>query len=746
MADATTHPAPLPQETRVIGKPLDRADGRLKVTGAAKYAAEYQLPGLAHAVAFVSTIARGRVTKIDAASAQSAPGVLSVITRQNAPLVQYVDRHPKPPLEGQPGQTLPLLQDDVVHYAGQFLGMVVAETLEQATYAASLVKISYDEEKPVLDVSRPIQLVGTPGKSRGDAQGAFSSAAVKIYQTYTTPIENHNPMEMHATIAAWTGDRLTLYDATQHVRGSRRVTASALDLAIEDVRVIDPFVGGGFGCKGSVWPNTYLAAIAARHVGRPVKLMLTRKQMFTQAGYRPATCQTITLGADSQGKVQSITHDSVALTSDFDEWIEGSTRPSTFVYSCSNVRTSQKLARVSLNTPTQMRAPGLATGTYALECAMDELAAAMEVDPIDLRLRNYSEMDEDLKKPYSSKSLRDCYRAGADQFGWSKRNASPRSNQIGDELIGVGMATAVYPANQSPSAAAVRFFPGGSALVTVAAHDMGTGTYTIMAQIAAEILGLRADKVRVELGDTILPSSGGAGGSRTAVSAGSAVRAAAARLVRNIAHFAADDPKSPLFGKDAMSLTAADGKLILEYDPSIGEPLTAVFSRNGNRTISGEAETSASDESQKYSGYSWGAQFAEVHVNPRFGTVRVSRWVGAFAAGRILNAKTAHSQLQGAIVMGIGMALFEQTHHDHRHGQPVNASLADYLVPVNADIPKIECFFVPERDDVINPLGAKGVGELGITGAAAAIANAVYNATGRRIRDLPITPEKLMDA
>jgi xanthine dehydrogenase YagR molybdenum-binding subunit len=548
------------------------------------------------------------------------------------------------------------------------------------------------------------------------------------------------------------GEKLTLYDATQYVRGSRRVTATALDLPVENIRLIDPFVGGGFGCKGSSWPNTYLAAIAARYVGKPVKLMLTRQQMFSQVGYRPATVQTLALGADADGKLLAITHDNVSLTSDFDEWVESSTRLSLFAYSCANVQISQRLARVNMNTPTQMRAPGFATGTYALECAMDELAVALKIDPIELRLRNYSEINEDERKPYSSKALRECYRAAAEKFSWPQRNPQPRSMKDGDTLVGWGMATAVYPANQSPSTAAIRLMPDQSAIVTVAAHDLGTGTYTILAQVAAEILGIPPQQIKVELGDTALPSSGGAGGSRTAVSAGSAVRAAAEQLIRNIGHYAAEDPTSPLYARDPATFAIRDGRLILKSDPTIGEPLKTVFDRDGRRSngkprpISAEAETDASAQSSKYSGYAWGAQFAEVRVNPRLGTVRVSRYVGAFAAGRILNAKTAHSQLLGAIVMGVGMALLERTHHDPIHGQPVTASLADYLVPVNADIPNIDCFFVEERDDVLNPLGAKGVGELGITGVAAAIANAVYHATGKRIRQLPITLEKLMDA
>lgn len=746
MPEPSTMPSPVfPEKTQYIGLPMDRADGRAKVTGAAKYAAEFSPPGLVHAVAFCSTIAKGIVIQIDSTEAEKLPGILAVITRKNAGIVLDVDRRPKPPQEGQPGQTMAMLQDDFVHYDGQYLGMVVAENLEQAAHAADLIKITYAPQTPTLEPEKPIELLPLGKRSRGNAKAALSKAAVKIEQTYATPVEHHNPMEMHATVAAWDGDKLTLYDSTQHVRGSRRVTAAALDIPVENIRVIDPFVGGGFGCKGSVWPNTYLAALAARYVGRPVKLMLTRKQMFSQAGYRPQTIQKISLGADRDGKLISISHDNTSQTSDFDEWVESSTRQSLFVYSCPNVQTSQAIARVNFNTPTQMRAPGMVTGVYALESAMDELAYALKMDPIELRLKNYSTKNEDEKKPYSSKSLRECYHAGAQRFGWSQRNPQPRSMRDGDNLIGWGMATAVYPAGTGSSSASVRYLPDGSAIVTVAAHDLGTGTYTILAQIAAEVLGINPIRIRVELGDTVLPSSPGAGGSRTACTAGSAVKAAAENLIRNIAHYAINDSHSPLFGKLVENISAKDGQLILKDELTTSESLAKVFSRNGARPISAAADTQGTPFDAPFSGYSWGAQFAEVRVNPHLGTVRVSRFVGAFAAGRILNAKTGRSQILGAIVMGIGMGLLEQSIHDPQRGNFVTNNLADYLLPVNADIPAIECIFVDERDELINPLGAKGIGELGITGVAAAITNAVYHATGKRIRDLPVTLEKIMD-
>jgi xanthine dehydrogenase YagR molybdenum-binding subunit len=752
MPEATTNPqtlpaptVPLADRTSIIGKPTDRVDGRLKVTGAAKYAAEFDVPGLVHAVAFVSTIGKGTVKKIDTYDAERSDGVLAVITRRNADEIFFVDRHPRPPQEGQPGQTLAPLQDDSVHFAGQYLGLVVACTIEQATHAAQLVKIDYDEETPTLDIAHPIEHTKANPRGRGNITKALASANLKIQQTYSTGVYHHNPMETHSTIAAWDGEKLTLYDSTQHVRGVRRVTATALGIEPEDIRVIDPFVGGGFGSKGSVWPNTYLAAIAARYVGRPVKLVLTRSQMFSQVGYRPKTVQNISLGADANGKLLAITHDNTSQTSDFDEWTEGSTGAATFLYSCSSVRTSQRLARLNFGTPTQMRAPGWATGTFALESAMDELAALAGIDPLELRLRNYAETDEDIKLAYSSKNLRECYRDGADRFGWAKRPAKPRSMRDGDELIGWGMATAVYPAHAGTSAAQIRLLPDGSACVEVAAHDLGTGTYTIFAQIAAEGLGLDVPNVRVELADTVLAASGPAGGSRTASSVGPAVLAAAQQLIQNVAHYSVNDPNSALFGKDPRQIIARGGRIVLADDEAIGEKLTSVFERNGGRPVIAFVDTGSQIRDEKFSAYAWGAQFTEVRVNPKLGRVRVSRHVGAFAAGRILNAKTARSQFLGAIVMGIGMALLERSAFDPIRGKMVTDSLADYLVPVNADVPAIEIISVDEKDDLVNTLGAKGIGEIGITGVAASIANAVYHATGKRVREVPITVESILE-
>jgi xanthine dehydrogenase YagR molybdenum-binding subunit len=753
---------PAPAATKVVGKPVDRVDGRAKVTGTALYAADFPVERVAHAVAFVSTIGSGRVAEIDAAAAERHPGVLAVLTRANAPKLHRVSNDHQP---GKPGQTYLPLQDDEVHYAGQYLGLVVAETLDAARHAAGLVKVAYDERKPVVRLEDALGDAFVPAKMgrgdkpttrRGDPDAALAAAAVKVDQTYTTAIENHNPMEMSATTAAWSGGRLTLYDSTQWVFGVRAVVSTWLGMAAERVRVIDPFVGGGFGCKGSIWPHEVLAALAARLVGRPVKLVLTRQQMFTCVGYRPKTVQRVALGADAAGKLAAVVHESTSQTSIWrDEWVEPATKQTRMLYSCPNVRTAQKLVAVNANTATQMRAPGHATGTFALEVAMDELAYAAGVDPLELRLRNYAERDEDENKDFSSKALRACYQQGAERFGWAKRNPKPAATRDGDWLVGWGMGTATYPTNQQEAQARVRLSADGRAVVSTAAHDLGTGAYTILTQIAADELGLPVERIKVELGDTTLPEAPVAGGSQTSASAGSAVKKACGKLLRALKERATADVASPLKDRPAKAMAVAGGRVFLTDSPAVGEDIAALLNRNGGRPLEARSDVTppaqqeqedagASQPKDQWSKHAWGAAFAEVRVHPTLGEVRVSRVVGAYAGGKILNAKTARSQIVGGIVWGIGMALHEETVFDPRRAKPVNANLSEYLVPVNADVPKIEVIFVDEPDERVNEVGAKGIGELGNTGIAAAIANAVYHATGKRMRDVPITLDRLL--
>lgn len=752
----------MPTET-LIGKPMNRVDGRQKVTGKALYALDFPVRGVAHAVAVGSTIASGRITSIDSSDALKSAGVIGVLTHENAPTLYRVSMNHNP---GRPGQTFLPLQSNEVRYAGQYVAVVIAETVTQALHAAGLVKPQYQEQKPIISMEEALASAFEPKKmgrgdkpnsERGDPDKAFAKAPVKIDQTYTTAIQNHNPMELSGTIASWDGDRLTLYDATQWVYGVRAVISTWLGLPAEQVRVIDPFVGGGFGCKGSIWPHEVLAALAARQVGRPVKLSLTRAQMFTGVGYRPKTIQRLALGADSRGKLISTIHECHSQTSIWkDEWVETATKQTRMLYACPNLRTVQKIVPVNANTPTQMRAPGHATGTFALEVAMDELAVALDLDPLELRLRNYAERDEEKNEDFSSKALRECYAQGAERFGWAKRNAKVGSMRDGDILIGWGMGTATYPTNRQESAAKVRLLADGRAIVSTASHDLGTGTYTTMTQIAAETLGLAPGNVKVELGDTSLPEAAVAGGSQTSASVGPAVKEACEKVLSAVKERAAADPKSPLFEKEPSTIETAEGRLFLKDNPATGETIAALLQRNGGRPLEARSDSAppggtrphedagAGEQQQQFSKHAWGAQFAEVRVNPTLGEIRVSRFVGAFAAGRILNAKTARSQLMGGIVWGISMALLEHTVYDPNRGKVVNANLADYLLPVNPDIPPIDCLFVEEKDDKVNPLGVKGIGELGVTGAAAAVANAVYHATGKRFRDLPMTLERVL--
>lgn len=735
----------------IIGTGMDRTDGRAKVTGAARFSAEHPVPRAAHAVIVQSTVAKGRIASIDARAAEAMRGVLLVMTHKNAPDLP----RPKPP--GAPGSErqppsprLSLLQDDEVFYNGQPIAVVVADTLEHAQDAARRVKVRYAPQKALLDY-KLARLEGRKPKSqperpsdtsRGNVPGAMARAAVKVDALYTTPIENHNPMEPHATIAAWDGDKLTLYDSTQNVSGVRGTVAGKLGIAPEKVRVICPYVGGGFGCKGNTWSHVVLAAMAAREAGCPVKLALERTQMYGPVGARPMTEQHLSLGAAADGKLAAVTHDTISHTSFLDDFTEPCGAPTRILYATESLRTTQRLATMNLGVPTYMRAPGEASGSFALESALDELAYALRMDPVQLRLRNYAETDPEKDLPWSSKSLRECYRVGAERFGWAKRSPAPGSMRAGRALVGWGMATATYPANRQPAKASATILADGTAVVRSGSHDLGTGTYTVMTQIAAEALGLPADRVRFELGDTALPQAPVSGGSMTVASVGPAVYAAARTARDALVGMAVADPASPLHRAD--DVTVENGWLLRRGAPDTREPVAAVIGRNGGEAVHADSQSAPGDEKKRYSMHSFGAVFVEVHVDPDLGTIRVPRIVGAYGVGRLMNAKTGHSQLMGGIVWGLGMALMEKTEMDWRTGRAVNANLADYHVPVNADVGTIDITVVDEQDAHINALGAKGIGEIGITGVAAAVANAVYHATGKRFRDLPITPDKMV--
>lgn len=718
----------------IIGQGIDRTDGRLKVSGAALYSAEPAIPHLAQAVMVQTTIASGRVETIDDAGARAMPGVLLVMTHLNAPRIQSNSR-------------LSLLQDDTVQFNGQPIAVVVADTLEHAQDAARHVQLRYTATPAVLsfdDAKTSPRPTSKPDFFSGDPAAGARRAATDIDEVYTTPIESHHPMEPHATIAVWEGDALTLYDSTQNVSGVRDTVAETLGIAADKVRVVCPFVGGGFGCKGETWSHVLLAAMAAKLAGRPVKLALERTQLVGPVGMRPMTEQRMRLGAASDGKLGAVIHNTISSTSFVDDFPETCGDITKMLYSSDSVQTTQRMATLNLGPPTYMRAPGESTGSFALESALDELAYSLHLDPIELRLRNYAERDPTSDLPFSSKSLRECYRVGAERFGWSRRTAEPCSMREGRTLVGWGMATASYPTHMSPAKASASIRADGTALVRSGSQDLGTGTYTVMTQIAAEALGMTVSKVTFELGDTGLPEAPASGGSQTVASVGPAVYAAAKAARDKLVRMAISDGVSPLDGLAADDVIADDGWLIDRNRADRRESMVALIERHGDHDVTADGRAGPGDIKKRFAMHSFGAVFVEVHVDPDLGTIRVPRVVGAYGVGRLINKKTGHSQLMGGIVWGLGMALMEKTEFDWRTGRPLNGNLADYHVPVNADINDIDITVVEEDDPHVNVLGAKGIGEIGIVGVAAALANAVYHATGKRIRHLPITLDKLL--
>jgi len=676
-----------------VGKPMNRVDGRLKVTGGARYAAEFPVAGVKHAVLVQTTIAKGTITAMDVAAIKALPGILEVITSETAGATQ-------------------LLSKDVL-YSGQTVAVVVAESFEAAAHGASALKITYNAQPTKADFKASLDTASPPRpRLRGDVQAGLDGAAKRVEQTYTTPTEHHNPMEAHGTVAAWTDGKVTVYDSTQGVISTAQTVAGRMGIPPADVHVVDPFVGGGFGCKGNVWPHTSLCVLAARIVGHPVKLSLTRKQMFTSNGHRPSTVQTEKFAASADGKLTAIVHDGKCDQAQRDGFVESAGVAHPILYACANASVSDRPVKLDIPPGTYMRAPGEASGTFGLESAMDELAYELGIDPLELRLRNHADVDPSNGKPWSSKSLKECYIQAADRFGWSKRTMAPGSMRKGNVLVGMGMATATYPSNFMQANARATIDDEGKVLIEIATQDLGTGTYTILTQIAAEALDVDPKAVRVEIADSKLPNAPLSGGSWSATSAGTAVKAAAEALRTKL-------------GGDSKGYVAA-------------------VKATGQKTASAEARGQRVEGANAYSFHGFGAQFCEVHVDPDFRTIKVARWVGAFGLGKVLNEKTLRSQLQGGVIWGIGMGLLEESMMDPRHGRYVNSNLAEYHVPVNRDIPDIDIIMVPEEDKWISPLGAKGAGEIGITGACAALANAVYHATGKRVRDLPITLDKIL--
>ncbi|KPC58554.1 xanthine dehydrogenase family protein molybdopterin-binding subunit [Streptomyces chattanoogensis] len=743
--------------TLAIGQPTNRVDGRHKVTGGAHYSADMLLGSMAYAVLVGARVPSGRITGIDTDEARQAGGVLAILTHENLPRIAA-----QPPLIPSlagmpaPGQTFFPLQDEVVHYAGQPVAVVVADTLERAQHAGALLRVSYEETPSVTTIDQgreeayePEAIFAgfVPGRNtRGDVDAGLAQADVRIDATYTFAANNHNPIEPSATTAAWDGDQLTLHDATQGVAATQLTVAALLGLTPSKVRVLSHYVGGSFGCKAMIWAHPALAALAARRVGRPVRLALTREQMFTSVGHREEQEQRITLGADKEGRLTALRHHKLSPTSHFDDWAEPSLGVASQIYACKNYEGIYRLIRANTMTPTFMRAPGEASGMFALESTMDDLAHQLGIDPVELRLRNYSDTDPNTGNPWSSSGLRECYQRGAERFGWQRRNPEPRSHRDGNRLIGYGMATAGYPVYgpNNPQRARARLYADGTAVVQAATPDFGTGVATVMTQVTADALGLPVERCRFEGGDTTLPTIAAAVGSSGAGMISAAVHTAASNLRDQLIAQAVTDTQSPLHGADPGAVTVRDGRMMLRDAPETGESYGDLLHRNFLPDVEAAGSWSPSPQSTRYGMMTFGAQFAEVAVDPDLGVARVRRMVGAFAPGRVLNAKTARSQLMGGMLWGLGQALLEANFMDPRRGRWVASSLGDYLVPVNADAPEVEIDLIEVADDVVNPLGVKGVGEVGQVGAAAAIANAIHHATGRRIRKLPITIEDLL--
>lgn len=700
---------------------MSRVDGRLKVTGGATYSGEYKVAGLTYGVLVPATITSGTITAIDTKAAERAPGVVKVITVFNAIKLPGFQENAEKPVKG-----LKLFNDNKIYFNGQPMALVVADTFERATHAAGLVKATYQNAPFETDFHKNLDksIVPQGGKYKDYVRGeadAYKNAPVKVEQEYLLPSEMHNPMELHVTTASWDGDKLTIYTKSQGVKSSQKSFAAAFGISPENVQINSRFVGGAFGSSLRTWPHEIAAAQAAKMLGKPVKLTLTREQMFTLVGYRPLTIQKIGLGATPDGKLVGITHESHSQSADYEEFTENSVNVSRFLYASPNANTHYKVVPLNVGVPAPMRGPGEATGSFALESALDELSYLLKMDPIQLRLNNYTDTDPERNLPWSSKYLKECYQLGAEKIGWTNRKSEPATNKDGDWLVGYGIGCGAFGAYRSASQAKLTLTPDGKVNIKSATSDIGPGTATAMVLIAADVLGIPAEKITFELGDSAFPMAPTQGGSATVSSVGSAVHDVCLALKNKMLLLA---------GKSQNSNEQLDYAAVLK---NAGLPLMEITQ-----------ESKGNETAQKYSMYSFSSHFAQVYVHPLTGMIKVKKVVAVVDAGKIVNLKTASSQMIGGAVGGIGMAMTEEAVIDDRFGRLVNGNLADYHVPVNADIPQIDAIFIDKPDPIINPIGTKGIGEISLIGVAAAIANAVYNATGKRVRELPITPDKLI--
>ncbi len=706
-------------KSKIIGTPTNRIDGLLKVTGAAEYATDYKIANTAFAVIFKSEIAAGKITEIDTSAAEKASGVLAVVTHKNAPKLNE-----RGGIRGGG-----LLQNPNVEYFGQTIGVIVAETFEQARLATRLIKVTYEKTEAKTDFDKLKDSAAKPKDEnlkdaiRGNVETAFASAEFKVEEIYETPIEHHQPMEPHATIAVWeTDEKLTLYNGSQIVNGAQNAAATTLGLKPENVRIITPHIGGGFGAKGGMWSNLILSAVAAKVVKRPVKLALTRNQMFNSVGLRQRNHQKFRVSATKDGKITAISHETTTHGAISAEFIEPCGDCTKVMYDAPNSLISYRITPMNVIVPTFTRGPGKSTGSFALESAIDELAYKLKIDPIEFRLKNEPAKDPSNGKPWSSRKVVDCLKRGAEIFGWNKRKLEPAQNRNGNYLIGYGVGCGTYPARQRDTSAIVKLTRNGkdvSASVELAASDLGTGTHTILAQTAAEVLGLPLNKIGVKIGDSSLPPAAGSVGSVGAASFANAVNDACLQAL------------SELQAKSNREWFVA---------PTVEQLMEASNLTEFQTRVDAKPPANVND----YSAHSFNANFAEVWVNESTGMVKIPRFVAVTAAGKILNPKTSRSQIIGGVIWGVGMALTEESLIDPRYGNFITRSFGDYHVPSNLDIGEIETIFIDEEDKIVNKLGVKGIGEVGIVGVAAAVANAIFNATGKRVRNLPITPDKLV--
>ncbi len=732
----------------IIGRPVPRIDGPLKTTGTAQYAGDFHLPGMVFAVPVQATVGSGTIRSLDVTAAQAMPGVLEVLHHGNVErLYRAVPNDPNATVS----ETRPPFEDNRIYYWGQYVALVVGETLEQATAAAAAVKAEYASETPMVSSElEPDAGSRHTVSTRGKVDEAFAAAAVKVDATYGTPVETHNPIELHATVASWDGDKVTFYESTQGVVNHRNAMAQLLGIPRENVTVITRFLGSGFGGKLFPWPHCTLAAVASRRVERPVKLVVTRTMMFSNVGHRPLTEQRFRIGATTDGKLTALQQDALNHTSMVDNFDEGCGEATPYLYSVPNLKVTSALVQRNVGSPMAMRGPGAVPGLFAMESAMDELAVALKMDPVELRLKNDATIDESNGQKFSSRHLRECLETGSAKFGWSKRTPEVGSMRRDGKVLGWGVAAASWGAYRFGCSTTVELGADGKARARCATQDVGTGLYTIFAQVLAEKTGLSFDRIEVILGDTTMPEGPLSGGSWSTATVLPAVASAADGAIAFLLQIAASTKGTPLAGADAKTLRLTEGRVHRVGEPTTqGVPFEQVLTLARLNRVSADGRSGSAFEDPKAKGlsmHSFGAQFVEVEWEPEIARLRVSRVVTVIDAGRIINPRAGANQIKGAVVMGVGMALLEETVYDPRNGQPINGNLADYLMPTCADSPEIDVTFLDYPDYALNSYGARGIGEIGLAGVAPAIASAVYHATGVRVRKLPIRIEDMLQS